>query len=249
MDNENTNNSIEYFGASVRGPSNKSKKKLKEDAWLGVKRSWGYLIVTCDGMGSKENAREGAKEACHAVRDAVQLWQAYDAPIEFLFNTIHLFWEYRIFPLDPNDCATTCLFAYLNNENEITTAQLGDGVCVIRDKNGNIDLLDGDDSEFTNNTTGLGIAKSIEQWRYSSLKTFVPGSAVLLATDGVSEDVEKSRLGDMTYDIVSEYKGMSPRKRWETLCYELRNWATPHHLDDKTITLLWAEPYVMENKI
>ena len=90
-------------------------------------------------MGSKENAREGAIEACHAVRDAVQLWQAYDAPIEFIFKTIHLFWEYRILPLDPNDCATTCLFAYLNNENEIITAQLGDGVCVIRDKNGNID--------------------------------------------------------------------------------------------------------------
>ena len=247
MDNDNTNNSIEYFGASVRGPSNKSKKKLKEDAWLGVVRSWGYLIVACDGLGSKENARVGAKEACHAVRDAVQLWQAYDAPIEFLFKTIHLFWEYRILPLDPNDCATTCLFAYLNNENEIITAQLGDGVCVIRDKNGNIDLLDGDESEFTNNTTGLGIAKSIEQWRYSSLKTFEPGSAVLLATDGVSEDVENSRLGDMTYDIVSEYKEMTPRKRWETLCYELRNWATPHHLDDKTIALLWAEPYETGN--
>ena len=247
MDSKNTKSSIEYFGASVRGPSNKSKRKLKEDAWLGVKRSWGYLIVACDGMGSKENARKGAKEACHAVKDAVQLWQAYGAPIEYLFKTIHLFWEYRIHPLYPNDCAATCLFAFLNNENEITIAQLGDGVCVIRDKSGNVNLLDDDESGFTNNTTGLGIANSIKNWRYSFLKTFAPGSAVLLATDGVSEDVEKNRLGDMTYDVVSEYRGMSPRKRWVTLCYELRNWATPHHLDDKTITLLWSEPFEMEN--
>jgi len=243
MENRKDKNTIEYFGASVCGPSNKFKKKLKEDAWLGVRRSWGHLIVACDGMGSKKNAREGAIEACYAVRDALQFWQAYNAPPEFLFETIHLLWRHRIFPLEPQNCATTCLFAFLNNNNEVMIAQLGDGVCVIRDKNGSVELLDGDKLGFTNTTTGLGIPKSIERWKYSSFKEFVEGSAVLLATDGVSEDVENSRLGDMTFDIISEYSSMSPRKRWEALCDELRNWATPHHLDDKTITLMWAEPF------
>ena len=234
---------IDYFGASVKGPSNKSKKKPKEDAWLGVKRSWGHLIVACDGMGSKENARDGAIEACHAVKNAVQLWQAFNVPIDFLFKTIDLFWRYRIHPLKPVNCATTCMFAYLNNQNEMIIAQLGDGVCVIRDNKGGVELLEDDNLGFTNTTIGLGITQKTQDWRYSIVKTFSLGWSVLLATDGVSEDVEKSRLGDMTNDIVNEYRNYNPRKRWETLCYELRNWATPHHLDDKTITLLWSEPY------
>ena len=135
------------------------------------------------------------------------------------------------------------MFAYLNNQNEMIIAQLGDGVCVIRDNKGVVELLEDDNSGFTNTTIGLGITKKTRDWKYSIVKTFSLGWSVLLATDGVSEDVEKSRLGDMTNDIVNEYRNYNPRKRWETLCYDLRNWATPHHLDDKTITLMWSEPY------
>jgi serine/threonine protein phosphatase PrpC len=237
---------IDYFGASVRGPSNRYQKKLKQDAWLGIERSWGHLIVVCDGMGSKEFARDGAVEACAAVRDSIQLWKSHkNAPIEFLFHTIDLIWRYRIHPLAPNKCSTTCMFSFLNRENNLIVAQLGDGACVIRDCQGEVTILDDTSNEgFTNTSRGLGATVDVEKWNFIEVKDIEPGCAILLATDGVSEDVERERLGGMTLALISEYRHLDPKERWINLCKELRDWSTPHHLDDKTIAAMWVEPFL-----
>jgi hypothetical protein len=66
------------------------------------------------------------------------------------------------------------------------------------------------------------------------------GMAVLLASDGVSDDLlPEKRAGFVDWllkEVVSEPKpGLS-------LTRALRDWPVPRHLDDKTVVLLWEQP-------
>jgi hypothetical protein len=62
---------------------------------------------------------------------------------------------------------------------------------------------------------------------------------VVLATDGVSDDLDTSRIGDFIRMLVTEFAPLAPPQRWRELCRELTEWPTPHHLDDKTLAVLW----------
>lgn len=63
---------VQWFGASVRGPLHQREKRLNEDAWKGISGSFGTAIIVSDGMGSKPNARMGARMACQAVKEALR---------------------------------------------------------------------------------------------------------------------------------------------------------------------------------
>jgi hypothetical protein len=60
---------------------------------------------------------------------------------------------------------------------------------------------------------------------------------LLLATDGVSEDLEPDRIGDLAAWVVDELACLAQPGR--ALAHELRNWPVPHHQDDKTLLALW----------
>jgi hypothetical protein len=63
-------------------------------------------------MGSKPQARLGARAACKAVREAVTKWAQVDgAPTSYLAHLVEVFWRLRIFPCQPKDAAATCLLA------------------------------------------------------------------------------------------------------------------------------------------
>ena len=48
---------------------------------------------------------------------------------------------------------------------ELTIVQLGDGIAAIRNADGSLEILQGERQGFTNQTTGLGIAKTTKDWR------------------------------------------------------------------------------------
>ena len=102
------------FGASVQGPLHRSEGRPNEDAWLHARGPFGSLAVVCDGLGSRPNARAGARAACAAVKEAVSRWsKAEDAPLSYLSHLVEVLWRLRLHPTPPDSAATTCLLALI----------------------------------------------------------------------------------------------------------------------------------------
>ncbi|AFZ46991.1 hypothetical protein Cyast_1022 [Cyanobacterium stanieri PCC 7202] len=233
----------QIFGASVIGPLHQQEKRLNEDAWSKIDNHYGRGIVVSDGMGSKPNARMGARMTCLAVKEALLSWgKAPSPPINSLLRLIHIHWELKILPASKEDSVATCLFAVVTPKGELIMAQLGDGVAMVKQDNGETIILNDHHKVFGNFTTGLGIAKSTKEWSVFMTPHFPPNSAVLLATDGIADDLQRDKMGDFLGFILEEFGGLSPHHRWRSLCRELRNWPTPKHLDDKTLAVLWHQP-------
>ena len=216
---------------------------------MGINGAFGTAIVISDGMGSKPNARMGAQIACQAVKDALEPWaKSKDPPTASLLRLVHLFWGLRVLPAREEDSVATCLFAAVIPSGELTIAQLGDGIAAIRHGDGSLEILQGERKGFTNQTTGLGIAKTTKDWTVITKPSLSPDSAVLLATDGIADDLVGDRIGDFIHTLVTEFGAMVPSERRHALHRELRNWTTPQHLDDKTLAVLWCERAKDERK-
>ncbi|PHV63839.1 protein phosphatase 2C domain-containing protein [Cyanobacterium aponinum] len=233
----------ETFGTSVIGPFHQQKNRLNEDAWGRINNNSGVGIVVSDGMGSKSNARMGAKMAYLAVKQSLLAWvKAPSASPSLLLRLIHIHWELNILPALKEDSVATCLFAVVIPNGQLIMAQLGDGIAILRENNGQLIILSEKNKTFGNQTTGLGVAKSTQEWSFFTVPNFPPNSAVLLATDGIADDLKSDTLGDFVQFILDDFGTLAPQKRWRSLTKELKNWPTPKHLDDKTLAVLWHRP-------
>jgi serine/threonine protein phosphatase PrpC len=231
---------VQYFGASVRGPLHQREGRPKEDAWEGMCGSFGTAIVVSDGMGSKPNARIGARMACRAVKDALRYWGKVKLALPvILLRLVHLLWGLQVLPASEEDSAATCLFAVVLSSGELLVAKLGDGIAAIREPDGKVIVLGDERTGFCNQTTALGVSRSTQEWSIITRPSFPPGTAVLLATDGIADDLIGDRVGDFINFLTEEFASLEPSVRWRTLSHELRNWSTPKHLDDKTLAILW----------
>ena len=227
------------FGASVAGPRHISKGLRNEDAWLRVNGKFGSLIVVCDGLGSRPHARLGARTACVAVQDAVKEWsKSKDAPISYLTHLIEVLWRIKLHPCKASDGATTCLLAWVRPNGEWIIGGIGDGLIVV--KTGTeppVSYLGIEDrgEEFANETQALGISK--KAWDLKILKPTKKERYAILATDGVSDDLDPKKIHQFC-EWLSNLSKLPPLPRWRELVASLKNWPTPKHQDDKTVALL-----------
>jgi serine/threonine protein phosphatase PrpC len=173
-----------------------------------------------------------------AVRESVKQWAGREAPVQVLLQLVHTIWRARIAPYTASDCATTCLFAYAAPDGAVTCAQLGDGLIVL-DQDEELVALDSYTGEFANETTGLGLARSLSEWSHRQFEASEPRSSLLLATDGVANDLKPGSHADMTHYLRDHYGPLDRRQRWRELTAELNDWATPGNGDDKTLAFLW----------
>jgi hypothetical protein len=139
---------------------------------------------------------------------------------------------------DPSQAASTCLWAVAPLEGALLVGQGGDGIAVVRAPNGTVKVLAKRDG-FANETDALGLSGGV-QWHTLCRPVLEPGTAVLLATDGVSDDLDPGRIGEFVEMLTTEFGHLPPRNRWTALRRELAEWPTPHHLDDKTLAVLWT---------
>jgi len=230
-----------YVGASVRGPSNAARNKLKQDAWNVFNRSWGTLGVVCDGLGSKSKSRTGALAACLAVRDMLNQVDGLDmhSNLGTHLKTIEQKWLARIHPHNPNDCMTTCLFCVYTEDNWFG-AQLGDGFLGALLNDGNMVACSPDGELAFNLTNGLGDSSQAKTWRTLGPLPAKDVHSIILATDGVSDDIPLGSYPMLLEELVNEYQPLNQMKRYQLLRRELVDWPTPHHLDDKTLLALWS---------
>jgi len=230
---------VSYFGASVRGPAHRAESKPNEDCWLGATGRFGSLIVVSDGLGSKPQARRGAQSACIATLRAVRSWFAEDAgPVERIPARIEALWLDAVAPYTGADCASTCLVAAALRDGRTLVAALGDGMAAVRVR-GVVERVEPPrGAAFLNETMCLG---GTGAW---SIRCFDSSEvdAVVLASDGVADDLVPERIPDFVEWLVEDIAPLAPPLRWRTLRRELTDWPTPRHLDDKTLAVLLLRP-------
>lgn len=225
----------DYFGASVVGPRHRAEGKLNEDSWLGARGAFGTLVVVSDGMGSRREARRGAQMACRAVLDAVRAWHKAGArELDELLVRIEPAWCALIAPASVRECAATCLFALAHAYGQLHVAGIGDGLALVRSRPGLEWVVGPRSGGFANETAALGHSAS---WTSRSFPR-ARGQVVVLATDGVADDLLPERVDGFVQWLMDDIAGMAPSQRWRALHRELKDWPTPHHTDDKTLVVL-----------
>lgn len=233
--------SAHYFGCSVRGPLHRNENQPNQDAWAGGRNRSGTFIVLCDGMGSRPQSQHGAQAACRAVRQTFSLWGRAEQPsLDMLPRLLTPLWKLAISPAPVEKCATTCLFALLKAGGHLICGGLGDGLMALKTAKGTQTIV-GERGGFANETLALGCPHRLEDWVLRDFDMGTQSFELLLASDGIADDLQLECLGDFIGWLGAEFKPLAPPQRWRKLSHELRNWPTPNHQDDKTLALLWQE--------
>jgi len=226
------------YGASVRGPGHIASGAPNQDAWASFHRLWGDGIVVSDGLGSKPFSNFGSDAACiaakyaaYACRDGAKIDR------DSLFDHIGTLWLSLVAPLEPRDCAATCLFAFRLRDDILHVGMLGDGLAAVLRADGSVVSLAEDKSQsFSNMTAALSPKVAPCDWRYLALPA-EQCAAVLLCTDGVSDDLDN--VDGFVTSLVDAYRPLAAASASRHVRAMLEGWPTPHHSDDKTIACLY----------
>lgn len=232
------------FGASVTGPAHREAGLANQDAWTAgqfrtADRTGVQYLAVCDGLGSRPQAREGARAATRAARLAIRHWgSAAQASPGQLVRLVELLWRLEVSPYDPQTCATTCLLAAVQTTGDcsrITVATLGDGLAAYCE-NGAVTTVGGRGDGYANQTVALGTPHHMDAWTTRTWETGASFS-LMLATDGVADDLQPAALPAFV-NWLERVGRRAPRARGPTLRRALERWPVPGHSDDKTIAVL-----------
>jgi serine/threonine protein phosphatase PrpC len=228
---------VRVVASSVRGPSHVRDGLPCQDAWLAVADARASLAVVCDGLGSRPRSREGSRAATLAARDAWQLWRRSPVgSVEDLIRLVEVAWRLRLGRVPADEAATTCLLYAENGHGRAALAQLGDGLIARRSPDGTV-VVHPSRSEGFGLTFALGTPHTLADWSLALTEPLAVADLLVLATDGVSEDLEGDRVGDLAAWVVDD---LGPLQRpGRALSRELRNWPVPQHQDDKTLLVMW----------
>lgn len=230
---------LRVAGASICGPLHRSAGAPCEDRWFAHSDGRGAVLAVADGLGSRPYARAGALAAMRAVRGAWRHWSASPrGTAEDLVRLVEVLWRLSLGAIEPNDAATTCLVCAMPRSREGVLAQLGDGLVGTLRCGDFVPLRAGREG-FGTETHALGVPHGMRAWSLAPLPSLEVGEAVLLATDGVSDDLVSERLGDFARWMVDDVR-RAPRAGLR-IAAKLRAWPVPRHLDDKTLVLAWTE--------
>lgn len=155
---------------------------------------------------------------------------------EDLIRLLEVSWRLRLESLPAESAATTCLLYAEDRHGRAAMAQLGDGLLVRKNGDGVI-VVHPSRASGLGCTDALGTPHNLSDWSFAMGASLAPGEGVLLATDGVSEDLEPARLAELAAWVIDDL-GSRPHPN-RALASELRNWPVPHHQDDKTILVMW----------
>lgn len=132
------------------------------------------------------------------------------------------------------------MFAVVTKERRLLLAQLGDGLVMLKTPNGTT-TLEPPPERFGNATTGLGIASDIREWRLHLEPNLTGAATILLATDGVADDLVPEKRAAFLNFLVTEYGHRTGAAKTRAIAKQLRDWPTPRHRDDKTVAVLWND--------
>ena len=224
---------LKLIKTSVIGPAHISENLPNQDAVGHFINKNHWAIIVCDGMGSKAHADVGADVAVRSIKATLRRSE-FDAAARSVISGFYQLWLDMLKQLGirPNDAVTTVLIVWGNHQGNFRTFQLGDGVISTASRV----ITPFSNDEFSNLTTGLGLSKKLSDWVISEGILSNKDKGILLASDGVSEDVTDHCAFIQALIAYSHRK--SARRVKKHLKSMLINWPTPHHTDDKSLNMV-----------
>jgi hypothetical protein len=179
----------------------------------------------------------GSKAACASAMEAFRLaHRAGEHPSWHTIAVLRAAWHQLVARLGAEHCGTTCLACFVDPHGAMFAAQAGDGIVAVRHADGSLDILPSKDKPFQNSTDTL-LSLGAKEWPVLS-GSMLPGDAVFMATDGIADDLEPSKIGDFIAHLLADYLPLPPTVRAARIRAALKQWPTRHHRDDKTFVLL-----------
>jgi len=217
-----------------------------QDYWSSFHNAWGDGIVVSDGLGSHSNSDVGSRAVCRSfklaalkvLRDNIE----FD-PLRF-HGMIKDLWETSVEYLGTQTCGATCSYAMRRPEGVIEIGSLGDGCAAVVTDNGQVISLSEDKSDsFSNLTFGLAPQTQTSDWKTLRLPE-TECRAVLLCTDGVSDDIDDIEGFTLNFfDVHSSLARVAASRRTREI---LEMWPVPKHRDDKTLVCLTRREVSLE---
>lgn len=225
------------FGGSVTGPEHARLGQPNQDAWTCRKAGGGLMAAVADGLGSARHGDLGAKSACASAVEAFRLARrAGEAPSWHTIAVLRAAWHQLVERWGAEHCATTCLACFVDPHGAVFAAQAGDGIVAVRHADGSLNILAKKDKPFQNSTETLS-SQGAKEWPVLS-DAMLPGDAVFMATDGIADDLEPSKISDFIAHLLADYLPLPPPVRAARIRNVLKQWPTRHHRDDKTFVIL-----------
>ena len=199
----------------------------------------GACVAVADGLGSRPQSAHGARNATTSTHRAFREWcrRPDVEPIWFL-RLLEARWRLAVAPVSPADCSTTCLFSGWTSDTGLLVAALGDGAVILRELGSPARTLSTRPTQHAiDETQALGADHRLNDWTLLQLRP-TPPWVVILATDGVADDLDPTRLDTIADWLVNEVAPLSPPKRRAALRNVLTSWPVPGHTDDKTLAVL-----------
>ncbi len=219
-------------GCSVIGPGHIADRLPNQDSILMRAHNGGFISVVSDGMGSRKHSDLGSRAVCKAVYQVTKK-SSFDIASENLTSDVEQRWLQLISQFEPDDVIATCLFAWGESGGAVRMFQLGDGLVLGKkgvEKNK-------ESNHYGNETIGLGCNINASDWQVSE-EYMEYGDSLALMTDGISEDLVPGRELDFLRALSTTVNTRKQRVVKKYLRTQLRNWATPNHVDDKSIIVV-----------
>ena len=239
------------FSAEQIGPLHIKQNLPMQDSHLVKFYSWGFVAVVSDGLGSKKYSHIGSNSVCKSVCKWAKIWSKHK---ELCFNDILRFiysdWVLRVSPKVPSDCACTVLICICIH-NTVFFAQMGDGMICLNSKDESLyssDFIVDDKSDSFSNVTDA-FSNTFDLNKFISKKIDAKYlKSIVMATDGVSDDIKPELRMDFSKSISDECYLKSSRKNNKMLKKMLLEWPVPKHSDDKTIVVILNSASFQEEK-
>lgn len=230
----NCEQNIILTGASLVGKKHTLDGAESQDALLIRRYPFGTIMSVADGVGSDCYSHFGSLSVVNAVHATfislangqIDSEQITEKIIQNYIDGIEE--EYR------EHASTTCIYAAHLDGIGMYIGQIGDGICC-GNINGEDFILLEKEEDFTNVVTPLSTNNTSGRWH----NCFFPDeqlqtAMLMLATDGVSEDILPGKECAYSKYIISRLDNMRSMDRDPYLMKLLKEWETPKSTDDKT---------------
>jgi serine/threonine protein phosphatase PrpC len=214
-----------WLGYSIKG----SGKEENQDAFAFFYDDNCVIAVVADGLGSAIYSSHGAKVLCTTAIETLKKTEstsnlAIAMRNRWIDNLQH----------KPAACDTTLKFIKITNEKAVMGG-IGDGWLAFLSGSEYISLSA--ENSFTNQTETIMSSDLLNKFIVEKISISEDGALFLIATDGFSEDIDKTQGKSFLENI-----GFSLDTDADEFCANLENtldnWPVKTNSDDKTVVLL-----------
>lgn len=226
-------------GASSIGNAHIKENIPNQDFFKIKQTEYGIVMSVCDGVGSNRYSHYGSKAASKAVEKVFKLYHKRKIKKGQIGQRIEFYYRKNLREEYRQEAGTTCLFAFVYDSSEVIIGQAGDGLILISLDEKFLSFQDKAD-DFMNEVKPLNCKRRYKDWKIRNLR-FDPNInkffALLLCTDGISEDV----IPDKRKMFFDYFLNLSKEGNIK-LQNVLDKWSAPGSIDDKTvITFDWRK--------